>query len=108
MAIHLKKKLSTVRATEAICSKVNFSRVSIPKLFCHYFASNDLLFLSGHVTKFVNKCIMNTVTDLCSFVAIFAYYGLIIDSIEIRFIKYLRVFFKWPTNVSQNRRVVSC
>ena len=53
--------------------KINFSRVSIPKQFRHYFASNDLLFLSGHATKVVYKYIMNTVTDLCSFVAIFAF-----------------------------------
>ena len=32
-AIRSEKNLSTVRATEAICSKVNFSRVSIPKPF---------------------------------------------------------------------------
>ena len=40
-AIRLKKnchlsKLWTVRATEAICSKINFSRVSIQKTFCRY------------------------------------------------------------------------
>ena len=74
MAILSKKKLSTVRATEAICSKINFSQVFIPKQFRRYpFTSNDLLFLSGHVTKFVYKRIMNTATDLCSFVAIFAF-----------------------------------
>ena len=32
-ATRSEKNLSTVRATEAICSKVNFSRVSIPKPF---------------------------------------------------------------------------
>ena len=32
-AIHSKKKLSTVGGTEPICSKINFSRVSIPKPF---------------------------------------------------------------------------
>ena len=32
-AIHLKKKLSTVGGTEPICSKINFSWVSIPKPF---------------------------------------------------------------------------
>ena len=54
MAIHSKTKLSTIRATEAICSKINFSRVnSIPKQFYRYFVSNDLLFLSGHIMKFV-------------------------------------------------------
>jgi len=73
MAIYSKTKLSTIWVTEVICSKINFSRVSVPKQFCHYFASNELLFLSVHVTKFVYKCIMNTVTDLCSFLAIFAF-----------------------------------
>ena len=53
--------------------KKNFSRVSILKQFRHYFASNDLLFLSGHATKVVYKHIMNTITDLCSFVTIFAF-----------------------------------
>ena len=32
-AIHLKKKLSTVGGTEPICSKINFSQISIPKPF---------------------------------------------------------------------------
>ena len=32
-AIHLKKKLSTVGETEPICSKINFSQISIPKPF---------------------------------------------------------------------------
>ena len=32
-AIHSKKKLSTVGGTEPICSKINLSRVSIPKPF---------------------------------------------------------------------------
>ena len=32
-AICLKKNLSTVQATETICSKINFSQVSIPKPF---------------------------------------------------------------------------
>ena len=34
MATHSKKKLSTVWATEDICSKINVNRVSIPKQFC--------------------------------------------------------------------------
>ena len=29
-----REKLSTVKATKTICSKINFSRVSIPKQFC--------------------------------------------------------------------------
>ena len=32
-AIHSKKKLLTIGGTEPICSKINFSRVSIPKPF---------------------------------------------------------------------------
>ena len=36
-----------------------------------------------------------------------SYYHLIIDSVEMCFIQYLRVFFKWPTNVSQNHHMVS-
>ena len=32
-AIRLKKKLSTVGGTEPICSKINFSQISIPKPF---------------------------------------------------------------------------
>ena len=34
-AIRSKKNLWTVRATEAICSQINFSRVSVPKPFRH-------------------------------------------------------------------------
>ena len=34
-AIRSKKKLSTIRATEAICSKINFSQVSISRQFRH-------------------------------------------------------------------------
>ena len=34
-AIRSKKKLCTIRATEAICSKINFSQVSISRQFRH-------------------------------------------------------------------------
>ena len=33
IAIRSKKNLSTVRSTKAVCSKINFSRVSVPKPF---------------------------------------------------------------------------
>ena len=85
IVIRSKTKLSTVRATEAIFSKINVSQVAIPKQFRRYFASNDLLFSSGHDTLrslFTNH--EYSVTDLCSSLS---YYHLIIDSIDIRFIQ---------------------
>ena len=110
VVIGLKKKLSvwtawdmrsTVRMTEAICSKINFSRVSIPKPFRRYSHSCQTICHSpGHVRYEV--CLQThhiwIVMDLCSFVAIFAF----ILSIEYWHTVYsiLKFFFfnKFPEN----------
>ena len=68
-AIRSKKNLSIIRATEAICSKINFRRVSIPKPFHRWpLVSNDLLFSSyvTYVTKFVYKRIIYESLIHCS------------------------------------------
>ena len=92
MAIRSKTKLSTVRATEAIFSKITVSQVSIPKQFRRYFASNDLLFSSGHDT--LRSLFTNALWILCHGSLLFAFI-----CIDIRFIQYLRVFFnKFPEN----------
>ena len=55
VVIRSEKNLSTVRATEAICSKVNFSRVSHPKT------------ISSLATR-VERCVILQVTYVTSFV----------------------------------------
>ena len=92
-AIRSKKNLSIIRATEAICSKINFRRVSIPKPFHHWpLVSNDLLFSRSRTLRslFTNV----SYTNLCSIVAIFAF----ILSIDYRqyqhtFYSILKFFF---------------
>ena len=61
-AIRSKKNLSTVRATEAICSKINFSRVCIhPKTISSLAIRIQLSVILQqltYVTNFVYKCII--------------------------------------------------
>ena len=100
-AIRSRKNLSIIRAAEAICSKINFRRVSIPKPFHHWpLVSNDLLFSRSHTLRslFTNV----SYTNLCSIVAIFA----VILSIDYRqyqhtFYSILKFFFcnKFPKNI---------
>ena len=93
-AIRSKKNLSTVRATEAICSKINFSRVSIPKPCRRQpLASNNLLF--SNVTKFVYKRIIYEQLRISAPLkpSSLSYHQSIIGSIDIRFIHYLSFFF---------------
>ena len=69
-AIRSEKNLATVRATEAICSKVNFIRVSIPKPFrLQPLASNDVLFSRSHTLRvlFPNVSYMNSYASLLAF-----------------------------------------
>ena len=80
----LKKKLSSVRTACAIRSngygypfkrlKLSVQRQILAKFPSqnNFFASH-LCRTSGHIMKFVYKCIVNTAMDLCSFVAIFAF-----------------------------------
>ena len=75
-AIGLKKKLSTVGGTEPVCSKINFSRISIPKPFhrshsCQTICYSPCLVHCTSQSLFTNLSWM--VMDLCSFVAIFAF-----------------------------------
>ena len=51
-AMRLKKNLSTVGGTEPICSKINFSRISIPKPFhLQPLVSNDVLFSRSRMLR---------------------------------------------------------
>ena len=68
----LKKNLATVRATEAICSKINFSQVSSQNHFIASHSRRTSCYSPGHARfKF---CLQTyhiwIVTHLCSFVAI--------------------------------------
>ena len=73
-AIRLKKKLSTIGGTEPICSRINFSQVSIPKPFYLYpLVSNDLLFSRSRMLWSLFTNLSWVFMDLCSFVAIFAF-----------------------------------
>ena len=73
-AIRLKKKLLTVGGTEPVCSKINFSRISIPKPFhLKPIMSNDLLFSRSHMLRSLLTNLSWMIMDLCSFVAIFAF-----------------------------------
>ena len=60
VVIRSKKNLLTVRATEAICSKINFSRVSVPKpiLWLATRAERSVILQVTYVKNFVYKCII--------------------------------------------------
>ena len=60
VVIRSKKNLLTVRATEAICSKINFSRVSVPKpiLWLATCAERSVILQVTYVKNFVYKCII--------------------------------------------------
>ena len=60
VVIRSKKNLLTVRVTEAICSKINFSRVSVPKpiLLLATRAKRSVILQVTYVKNFVYKCII--------------------------------------------------
>ena len=60
VVICLKKNLLTVWATEAICSKINFSRVSVPKpiLLLATRVKRSVILQVTYVVNFVYKCII--------------------------------------------------
>ena len=95
-AIRSEKNLSTVRATEAICSKVNFSRVPSQNHFVASHSRQTMCYSPGHVRY--EFCLQTyhiwIVTHLFSFVAIFAL-KLLIDYRQYRhsFSQYLSFFF---------------
>ena len=93
-AIRSKKKLSTVWATEAICSKINFSQVSIPKQFHRYSHLRRTIWYSPGIFQGsrYEVCILSRISAPLQPSSL-SYYHSIIDSIDIRFIQYLRVFF---------------
>ena len=102
-AIRSEKNLSTVRATEAICSKVNFSRVSIPKPFrCQPLASNDVLFSRSRTLRvlFTNVSYMNSYASLllCSHLRFEIINRL--SKVSTQFQSILKLFFfnKFPEN----------
>ena len=60
VVIRSKKNLLTVRATEAICSKIKFSRVSVPKpiLLLATCVEWSVILQVTYIKNFVYKCII--------------------------------------------------
>ena len=60
VVIRSKKNLLTVRATEAICSKIKFSRVSVPKpiLLLATCVKWSVILQVTYIKNFVYKCII--------------------------------------------------